>query len=158
MKYKNTAHKQYSKRNKQLKTLGFNNYSEYLRSESWKSIRSEVLKRKGRQCSFCKTLQNIQVHHLSYKRKILRGRKINPLIPLCDRCHGEISKIVRTHGINDQQATQVYRDMYFPEKKVSGKEKFERQFSLKIVRSSKLPATLHHSLHSTIKTWDIKSN
>lgn len=170
MKYSNPAHKSYARRNRHLKKAGYQSYTEYLQSAEWKAVRKKVLTEKGSTCSFCGTLQNIQIHHLQYSKKGFIKQATNNLIPICDRCHGEITKLVRTHGVNDFQATEIYRDLYFPTQGFTGMKKNKvikkkeqeeknkpekvkqekRLLSMKIVNSSGLPETLHHSLNSTI--------
>lgn len=59
-------------------------YSEYLKSKQWRSIRSEVIAR-DRKCVKCGSMENLQVHHKTYER---RGfEKLSDLEALCKSCH-----------------------------------------------------------------------
>jgi len=77
----------YKKRNKILKQrLGYSSYKEYLNSDLWYKLRTNVLKLNNYKCDICDAIAN-QVHHIDYKIATLRGEKLEKLIPLCQKCH-----------------------------------------------------------------------
>lgn len=59
-------------------------YQEYLNSEQWKQ-RSERLKMLDGQCLLCLSMDNLETHHRTYKRK---GNEFDSdLVTLCHDCH-----------------------------------------------------------------------
>ncbi len=81
----------YAERSCSLRSLGFKTYSEYLDSELWQSIRKRVFRDKGRKCFKCKKPAS-QIHHPSYAVDVMKGDNIEPLKPVCNKCHAAISK------------------------------------------------------------------
>lgn len=80
----------YQARNETLKEMGFASYKGYLASDIWSRIRKAVLERDGGQCRICiRTFKKgaRAVHHLSYSRETLEGKKLDNLIAVCHYCH-----------------------------------------------------------------------
>lgn len=77
----------YGSRRKLLLELGYESYEAYLASSLWQGIRTQVLA--AGKCYGCGAKPN-QVHHRSYSRKALTGRRIDSLVPVCARCHERI--------------------------------------------------------------------
>lgn len=72
---------------KQLKTMP---YSEYLKTDHWKSISLETKKRANYKCQLCGKKGLLHVHHNDYTR---RGEEIpSDLIALCKTCHAGFHK------------------------------------------------------------------
>lgn len=80
----------YVVRNRNLKSLGFVDYPQYLESRLWKSIRQSVLVRDGFKCRKCDRSSAHHVHHSSYDVATLRGDDLSKLHSVCDWCHREI--------------------------------------------------------------------
>jgi len=57
-----------------------------LRSEAYKALRREVLKRDGWKCQACGTIAGLEVHHLQ-RRSQLGDDSASNLITLCSECH-----------------------------------------------------------------------
>ncbi len=76
----------YATRNEILKTMGFENYEAYLRSELWQSIRRFVMNNSRAICKRCGSKAH-SIHHMSYERDVLEGRDTTPLVPVCRSCH-----------------------------------------------------------------------
>jgi hypothetical protein len=79
-------------RNNRSERIGVS-YKNYLNTKHWKSIKSEVIEKKGRRCFICDNTKNLHIHHRYYKipatnKNILHNEKINALMPLCAKCHG----------------------------------------------------------------------
>lgn len=88
--------KQSEKRKKEFlnkKEEWFVGYSEYLKSESWLTKRTLVLKRDGNLCQSCLTNKAVQVHHLTYKHVF--NEPLFELISICKACHDLITKLDR---------------------------------------------------------------
>lgn len=85
-KPKDEAFKAYAKRDAILRSLGFDSYKAYLKSDLWKSIRHKVLARDGHQCRSCARHAN-QVHHRRYSAEVLLGEALEWLQAICGRCH-----------------------------------------------------------------------
>lgn len=72
------------------------NYQEYLNSEHWKNIKKETYKKQDI-CVLCKSKDNLNIHHKSYKAKgvnvLYKEHKFKDLlIVLCKECHEEWHK------------------------------------------------------------------
>lgn len=81
---------QLSQRNKKLKALGYKSYNDYLNSFEWWAARLEKLRRNPC-CQKCSSLQNLQVHHISYKaigKKI--PQQMSHLMVLCGQHHSMV--------------------------------------------------------------------
>ncbi|KKM74076.1 hypothetical protein LCGC14_1404030 [marine sediment metagenome] len=76
----------YGKRDRLIKSLGFDSYQDYLDSGFWKAIRNRILKRDLNSCTICGSPAN-QVHHLRYTPKVLLGIKTKWLKSICSSCH-----------------------------------------------------------------------
>lgn len=64
-----------------------------LKSPLWKKKREEVFERYGKQCVECGKTNNLQVHHLVYrKNRHLWEYNVDELIPLCKKCHEKVHK------------------------------------------------------------------
>jgi hypothetical protein len=70
-----------------LKALGFNDYHEYLRSDTWRAIRRRVLPSK---CYMECGARASEVHHKFYSEANLTGESIDGLYPLCAKCHERV--------------------------------------------------------------------
>ena len=65
-------------------------YSEKLRSPKWQKRRLEILNRDGWKCLFCGTEnENLQVHHIVYRRREPWDYPDYLYQTLCDKCHAE---------------------------------------------------------------------
>jgi len=60
-------------------------YKDYLKSKKWRELRETILQRDNYTCTRCGSKNNLQVHHLTYKR--LKHEKPEDLITLCKQCH-----------------------------------------------------------------------
>lgn len=79
----------YRQRTALLRTLGYQNYTEYLLSPEWKEIRLIVLRRDGWACRLC-GVKASEVHHRDYERDTLLGRRMDGLEAVCRECHRAI--------------------------------------------------------------------
>jgi hypothetical protein len=79
----------YAERDVILGRMGFLNYADYRESDLWKDIRRRVYKFRGRNCVLCGD-KSKAIHHHSYAESVLRGDDIQPMYPLCDKCHTKI--------------------------------------------------------------------
>lgn len=60
-------------------------YRSYIRSDAWRALRGQALRRAGHRCSWCGTSKRLHVHHRTYKR--LGHEQPRDLQVLCCRCH-----------------------------------------------------------------------
>ena len=66
-------------------------HNKEIASKEWKKKREEVFERYGKQCVECGRTDNIQVHHLVYRKgHHLWEYNTSELIPLCKKCHLKI--------------------------------------------------------------------
>lgn len=69
-------------------------YRDYLRSEHWQRTRAQVLERAEGFCEDCGLRGNLDVHHLTYKRK--GHERLSDLRAICRCCHTERHQGKRT--------------------------------------------------------------
>jgi 5-methylcytosine-specific restriction endonuclease McrA len=73
----------------------------YLKQPLWlETIRPRVVKRDDNKCQVCGCSKNLQVHHRSYAKKVMRGEDDSQLITLCRKHHIEI-EFIEYHKKND---------------------------------------------------------
>jgi hypothetical protein len=75
--------------NYQPKPHTFRTYEEYLASDLWQHIRGAVYRRDKGLCRICHGAGS-QVHHLSYDKEVMEGRRLQDLVLLCRPCHERI--------------------------------------------------------------------
>lgn len=60
-------------------------YAAYIRSPAWYARRSERFALDGHRCALCGAAEDLQVHHLTYKR--LGHERMSDLRTVCGACH-----------------------------------------------------------------------
>lgn len=100
----------YRERNRVLRSIGFDSYSAYLRSDLWRDIRARVLERTP-ECYSCGR-KATQAHHTAYRKKDLEGRDLRRILAVCASCHrrAEFRRVDSTK-LNTAQATAKLRKM-----------------------------------------------
>lgn len=82
----------FAERDRNLKTLGFENYEEYLQSDLWNWIRSCLAKGgPTSHCECCRTHTGLSWHHRDYSIPVLVGNFSNVnnrgVVRVCSECH-----------------------------------------------------------------------
>ena len=73
-------------------------YSEYLQSDHWQTVREERLEYDHHQCVFCGTTNDLQVHHITYDR--LGSEDVpHDLVTLCRTCHFKLHEILERESV-----------------------------------------------------------
>lgn len=62
-------------------------YYQYIKSPSWRALRLNLFKTRGKKCERCGSKNMIEVHHLTYVR--LGNEKMSDLEVLCNVCHAK---------------------------------------------------------------------
>ena len=62
-----------------------------LDSESYSELHRQVLERDGWRCQGCGSMQNLQVHHLTFRSQSGGDMEQN-LITLCAECHEQVHR------------------------------------------------------------------
>lgn len=75
----------YIVRNRELASMGYATYADYLASPLWATIRKRVFARSNA-CEFCGD-RATQVHHSSYHRSVLDRSNLTQLHAVCRECH-----------------------------------------------------------------------
>lgn len=75
-------------RNERQETEWWREYSEYLETTEWKSLRNKVLRRAGGRCEGCMDQEAVQVHHLTYKH--VGAELLFELVAVCEDCHKRV--------------------------------------------------------------------
>tara|TARA_R110000751_G_scaffold123518_4_gene224522 strand:- start:6 stop:572 length:567 start_codon:yes stop_codon:yes gene_type:complete len=108
---------EYKNRNEILEELGYDDYTDYLKSKLWAEIRDRVLKESGYECICCanrsisktkkKTLV-MQVHHMVYTKENLSGESLYGLVAICQSCHvkAEFKPRAKTRGKRGRRRKQ----------------------------------------------------
>lgn len=98
----------YTERNKNLMSLGFRSYGEYIHSEMWKLIRGLAFDAHGTRCVSCNS-RATQIHHSSYDMRTLAGSDLTHLHPVCGACHeaAEILDTAKAHHATANAALGV---------------------------------------------------
>lgn len=98
--------------NRRNKNMQHDSYSEYLKSDWWKFIKEKASKRKCySKCQFCKSKNNIHLHHTSYKW-IYTKDELRAIISLCSNCHSEVHKYAHDNLVSVRIATNILRNKY----------------------------------------------
>jgi len=86
----------YPARDRLLRLMGYESYSQYLASALWRRIREAALARDGGKCR-CGSPAT-QVHHKNYNLLTLQGECLSGLVSVCGGCHygAEFSKYGKT--------------------------------------------------------------
>ena len=61
---------------------------EYLKSLDWRVLQIKVLDRDRYQCKACNSTNNLEIHHITYKR--LGSEHLSDLVCLCNSCHSKL--------------------------------------------------------------------
>ena len=64
-------------------------YSDYLKSDHWRELKSRKLKKR---CAVCGSTKNIEHHHLFYRK--LYDVEASDIRVLCHRCHSLTHKLI----------------------------------------------------------------
>ena len=93
--------RQFSKRNRILKDIGYETYQDFLKSAEWITTKDEIARRvkKGKliysACWCCGSKDNLQLHHLKYNKLNLSGGIGGYLRMVCNNCHEIIHLMTR---------------------------------------------------------------
>lgn len=68
-------------------------YHNYLKSEKWKGIRSNIIKER-KACEFCLSSKDLHIHHLDYEHVGFEDHRkmVKWLLLVCQSCHYKIHK------------------------------------------------------------------
>lgn len=100
----------YRERDRVVRSMGFDSYPAYLRSELWRNIRAQVLER-SLECYGC-GMKATQAHHTAYRKKDLEGRDLGRILAVCASCHRKAEfRSVDSTKLNTAQATAKLRQM-----------------------------------------------
>ncbi len=84
--------KQEKKKRKVFKRAGYRNYSEYIKSRTWRKRKQKYYLNNGKYCCVCKTVDNVTLHHKYYGDY---GKESDSdLICLCWFHHSELHKAI----------------------------------------------------------------
>ena len=74
------------------------NYKEYLKSEYWLLVKSQVHKRDDYKCVKCESEKNLCVHHRTYE--FIGSENLDELVTLCKKCHYSFHKTFPNQNYN----------------------------------------------------------
>jgi hypothetical protein len=105
----------HEKRKRDLLKMGYGSFEEYLKSPLWRRIRSTVYKVKGRVCKLCGK-KAYGLHHRHYNPKVLRGDRLEPMVPLCKSCKRKVEYHSDGKPRNFGSSYAAYARLSSPEK------------------------------------------
>jgi len=86
-----------------------NNYQKYLESDEWKKKRrGKFAVSKNKCCAICLSVENLQVHHLSYKNNLDEVPNWDLRI-LCNTCHQATHDLINSGKIKFTKNTHNHR-------------------------------------------------
>jgi 5-methylcytosine-specific restriction endonuclease McrA len=75
------------RRRRQVRRARQREYRRYLKTEEWRTRRQAAVERARGFCADCGSRENLDVHHLTYKRR--GSERASDLVALCRACHKE---------------------------------------------------------------------
>lgn len=81
------------------------NYSEFLESSEWKSLRHAAMRRAAGRCEYCNKIA-IHVHHIRYP-KLGQKHSLDMLVAVCDRCHDLSHGARGMHGLANAKTIKM---------------------------------------------------
>lgn len=76
-----------------IKSLGFQNYHEYLRCDHWIAFRNAYFQSHDKTCWHCHSNYKTCLHHITYDR--IGAETDNDVIPLCRHCHIRVHDLIK---------------------------------------------------------------
>ena len=102
----NNSAKTWEERSKVLNSYGIK-YSDYLKSNHWKTLRSSLKKMKSfNKCKFCGSTKDIDLHHKHYRLLFCPASERYSLIALCRKCHHSVHSLSKELDISVHEATK----------------------------------------------------
>jgi uncharacterized protein YlaI len=102
----------FTKRNRILKTNGFEDYQEYLKSDLWKQIKKKAcFKKEFLNCHICLSEKSINLHHTKYSRNMNKPI-LSGLIALCTGCHDKVHKYSRLRNVSFKSAYRKLKKIF----------------------------------------------
>ena len=117
--------------------LRYKTYEDYLNSSEWKEVKRIFLsyrKIKVPCCVYCKSTENIHIHHKSYSR-LGCPSELYDLVTLCKGCHFMLHRIQKEFNVTLQNATRLFVNReknYKKNKKMKSAKKAVEQRLLQI--------------------------
>ena len=85
-----------------LQALGFKSYADYLRCDHWVTFRSVYFTSHDKICLHCRSINKIQLHHLTYNR--LGCERYDDVVPLCQHCHARVHDFIKARAFRLHEA------------------------------------------------------
>lgn len=94
---------QFSRRNKILSDSGIETYRSFLASDVWKNLKKRTRESKNtywHKCIVCGSKEKLNLHHIKYKKAMLKDGDIKNIRPLCEKHHKETHDFAREKNIH----------------------------------------------------------
>lgn len=140
------------------KSSQYDNYTNYLESNHWKSLRKKVISDAGGQCEFCGSKILLVGHHLIY-RNPLESCTQEDIMCLCDSCHNTLHNGLRALSEklpSDREVTkEKIRAFSFAYRPINKDGIFAKVVNSKPHKNIKPPKkrNLHQEVRSIIKQY-----
>ena len=86
-------------------------YDKYLRSSEWQEKRQERLALDNHKCAFCKSTENLNVHHRTYEN--LGNEDVrHDLVTLCKKCHKEVHEKIKEIKEKNKESRKMDFEKY----------------------------------------------
>ena len=93
---------------------GKDGYRRYLKSNWWKKRKAKYWKHHNRKCHCCGDYATT-IHHKNYSR--LMEELDKDFVPVCDRCHREIHKLINNGCAKLKNAHTIFKRKYVQQQK-----------------------------------------
>src|ERR1700722_601375 len=94
-------------------TTGQKKYAEKLKDTRWKVLRFQIIGRDKRMCCKCRSMDNLDVHHLYYNGNDPWDYPSIALVTLCRSCHQEEHKGKSPIDFTPRYAKSIYSFPYY---------------------------------------------
>lgn len=86
-------------------------YDKYLRSPEWQEKRQERLALDNHKCAFCKSTENLNIHHRTYEN--LGNEDVrHDLVTLCEKCHKEVHEKIKEIKEKNKESKKMDFEKY----------------------------------------------
>lgn len=106
--------------------MSYFEYSDYLKTKEWKEIRAKIFAR-DKHCQVCSKKSNLQVHHITYDEKVMKGIDLSELICLCEDCHEKVETMGKSDNEYWNNVTRKRYYLFSLMKRISGIDLYEWQ-------------------------------
>lgn len=84
-------------------------YAKYLKTGHWAQLRKRALSFYGNACFLCRFTESLEVHHLTYRKRVIDAT-LDDLLILCGACHSRAHWWLDRNWLREDVGNQEKRD------------------------------------------------